>query len=90
MTSSSSSSSSIQSRSPNFTLLGHSDLGAADTNGDVCVHGDYAYGGTWRRSLHGGGVVDVSELFRRGGNFYALLATPFSETPEVYVAMAPM
>ena len=29
----------------NFELVGHTDLGATDTNGDVWVHGDYAYVG---------------------------------------------
>jgi hypothetical protein len=48
----------------NFTVLGHTDLGAVDTNGDVWVHGDFAYVGTWAEPCLGLGVkvVDVSDL----------------------------
>ena len=47
----------------NFTVLGHTDLGATDTNGDVWVHGDYAYVGTWAEPCDGLGakVIDISE-----------------------------
>jgi hypothetical protein len=47
----------------NFELVGHSELGATDTNGDVWVHGDYAYVGTWGDPCNGLGVkiVDVSD-----------------------------
>lgn len=31
----------------NFEVLGHNDLGNRDTNGDVWVHGNFAYVGTW-------------------------------------------
>jgi hypothetical protein len=46
-----------------FEIVGHADLGAADTNGDVWVHGDYAYVGTWAEPCNGLGVkvVDVSD-----------------------------
>lgn len=48
----------------NFTVLGHTDLGAADTNGDVWVHGNFAYVGTWADPCAGLGlkIVDVSDL----------------------------
>jgi hypothetical protein len=48
----------------NFELLGHHDLGLADTNGDVWVQGDFAYVGTWADPCNGRGVkiVDVSDL----------------------------
>ncbi len=47
----------------NFELVGHTDLGATDTNGDVWVHGDYAYVGTWGDPCNGLGVkiIDVSD-----------------------------
>lgn len=48
----------------NFEVLGHNDLGNRDINGDVWVHGDYAYVGTWALPCTGRGVkiVDVSDL----------------------------
>jgi len=48
----------------NFEVLGHNDLGAQDTNGDVWVHGDFAYVGTWADPCTGRGVkiIDVSDL----------------------------
>jgi hypothetical protein len=51
-------------RVDNFQVLGHNDLGALDTNGDVWVHGNFAYIGTWARPCNGRGVkiVDVSNL----------------------------
>jgi hypothetical protein len=47
-----------------FRLLGHNDLGAQDSNGDVWVHGDFAYVGTWSSPCNGRGVkiADVSRL----------------------------
>jgi hypothetical protein len=47
----------------NFELVGHTDLGGTDTNGDVWVHGDYAYVGTWGDPCNGLGVkvIDVSD-----------------------------
>ncbi|GIU98710.1 MAG: hypothetical protein KatS3mg014_0326 [Actinomycetota bacterium] len=46
-----------------FTVVGHADLGATDVNGDVWVHGDHAYVGTWSQPCTGLGVkiVDVSD-----------------------------
>lgn len=46
----------------NFEIVGHTDLGASDTNGDVWVHGDFAYVGTWADPCNGLGVkiVDVT------------------------------
>ncbi|TMK47713.1 MAG: hypothetical protein E6G55_02750, partial [Actinobacteria bacterium] len=46
----------------NFTVIGHTDLGASDTNGDVWVQGNFAYVGTWSDPCNGLGVkiVDVS------------------------------
>lgn len=46
----------------NFELVGHTDLGATDTNGDVWVHEDHAYVGTWAEPCNGLGVkvIDVS------------------------------
>lgn len=46
----------------NFTVIGHTDLGASDTNGDVWVHGNFAYVGTWQDPCNGLGVkiIDVS------------------------------
>jgi hypothetical protein len=48
----------------NFQLLGHNDLGLEDTNGDVWVHGNFAYVGTWAVPCTGRGVkiVNVSDL----------------------------
>ncbi len=48
----------------NFTVLGHNDLGAQDSSGDVWVHEDFAYVGTWSEPCTGRGVkvVDVSDL----------------------------
>lgn len=48
----------------NFQLLGHHDLGQEDTNGDVWVHGNFAYVGTWAFPCTGRGVkiVNVSDL----------------------------
>ena len=48
----------------NFEVLGHNDLGLQDTNGDVWVHGDFAYVGTWADPCTGRGVkiIDVSDL----------------------------
>ncbi len=48
----------------NFRLLGHNDLGLTDVNGDVWVHGNFAYVGTWAIPCGGTGVriVDVSDL----------------------------
>jgi len=48
----------------NFQVLGHNGLGGQDTNGDVWVHGDFAYVGTWQVPCTGRGVkiVDVSDL----------------------------
>jgi hypothetical protein len=50
----------------NFKVLGHHDLGAQDTNGDVFVHGNFAYVGTWAVPCNGRGVkiIDVSHLRR--------------------------
>jgi hypothetical protein len=46
----------------NFKLVGHTDLGATDLNGDVWVHGDFAYVGTYADPCNGLGVkvIDVS------------------------------
>jgi hypothetical protein len=48
----------------NFTVIGHHDLGKTEMNGDVWVHGDFAYVGTWVVPCNGRGVkiVDVSKL----------------------------
>jgi hypothetical protein len=48
----------------NFKVLGHHDLGMLDSNGDVWVHGNFAYVGTWQDPCNGRGVkiVDVSRL----------------------------
>jgi hypothetical protein len=45
-----------------FTIVGHADLGLTDTNGDVWVHKNHAYVGTWADPCNGLGVkiVDVS------------------------------
>lgn len=51
-------------RADNFDVLGHNDLGNRDINGDVWIHGDYAYVGTWALPCTGRGVkiVDVSDV----------------------------
>src|SRR3990172_12623059 len=48
----------------NFDILGHNELGGRDTNGDVWIHGNFAYVGTWSEPCTGRGVkiVDVSDL----------------------------
>ena len=50
----------------NFQVLGHANLGMRDTNGDVFVHGNFAYVGTWSDPCNGRGVkiIDVSDLRR--------------------------
>ena len=50
--------------SRNFRVLGHNDLGTRDTNGDVWVHGNFAYVGTWADPCNGLGVkiIDVRQL----------------------------
>lgn len=47
----------------NFELVGHTDLGATDINGDVWVHEGFAYVGTWGDPCNGLGmkVIDVSD-----------------------------
>jgi hypothetical protein len=47
----------------NFTVVGQVDLGLSDTNGDVWVHEDHAYVGTWGDPCNGLGakVVDISD-----------------------------
>lgn len=52
-----------QAVTDDFTIVGHTDLGATDTNGDVWVHGNYAYVGTWEIPCDGLGakVIDVSD-----------------------------
>ena len=46
-----------------FEVIGHNALGARDSNGDVWVHGDFAYVGTWGGPCTGRGVkiIDVSD-----------------------------
>lgn len=46
-----------------FDVIGHNALGARDSSGDVWVHGDFAYVGTWSRPCTGRGVkiIDVSD-----------------------------
>ncbi len=48
----------------NFRVLGHNDLGGQDSNGDVWVHGTFAYVGSWEIPCTGRGVkiIDVSNL----------------------------
>ena len=48
----------------NFDIIGHNDLGNRDTDGDVWVHGNFAYVGTWANPCTGRGVkiIDVSDL----------------------------
>jgi len=48
----------------NFKVLGHHDLGKTEMNGDVWLHGDFAYVGTWVIPCNGRGVkiLDVSKL----------------------------
>ena len=38
-------------RTKNFRVLGHNDLGLSESNGDVFVHGNFAYVGTWRNPV---------------------------------------
>ncbi len=47
----------------NFELVGHTDLGATDINGNLWVHGDFAYVGTYADPCNGLGVkvIDVSD-----------------------------
>lgn len=49
--------------SDGFEVVGHNALGARDANGDVWVHGDVAYVGTWANPCTGRGVkmIDVSD-----------------------------
>jgi hypothetical protein len=51
-------------RTRNFRVLGHHDLGLSESNGDVWVHGNFAYVGTWSDPCNGRGVkiVDVSDV----------------------------
>lgn len=50
----------------NFRVIGHHDLGMTEANGDVWVHKNFAYVGTWQVPCNGRGVkiVDVSKLRR--------------------------
>jgi hypothetical protein len=50
----------------NFRVIGHHDLGMTEMNGDVWVHGNFAYVGTWSIPCSGRGVkiVDVTKLRR--------------------------
>jgi hypothetical protein len=50
----------------NFKVLGHHDLSKTEMNGDVWVHGNFAYVGTWQIPCNGRGVkiVDVTKLRR--------------------------
>lgn len=46
-----------------FEVVGHNALGLRDASGDVWVHGDFAYVGTWSSPCTGRGVkiIDVSD-----------------------------
>jgi hypothetical protein len=46
-----------------FEVIGHNALGGRDASGDVWVHGDFAYVGTWADPCTGRGVkiIDVSD-----------------------------
>jgi hypothetical protein len=46
-----------------FKVIGHNALGGRDASGDVWVHGDFAYVGTWADPCTGRGVkiIDVSD-----------------------------
>jgi len=46
-----------------FDVVGHNALGMRDASGDVWVHGDFAYVGTWGNPCTGRGVkiIDVSD-----------------------------
>jgi hypothetical protein len=70
----------------NFTVLGHSDVGDLDSNGDVWVQGDTAYVGTWSVPCTGRGVkiVDVSDL--RHPSFIATAAARDGTSAEDMVA----
>jgi hypothetical protein len=56
----------------NFKVIGHHDLGTTEANGDVWVHGNFAYVGTWVVAFDGTSpvecngrgvkIVDVSKL----------------------------
>jgi hypothetical protein len=69
-----------------FRVLGHSDLGAVDTNGDVWAHGNFAYVGTWAVPCTGRGVkiVDVSNL-RRPRMIGTLAARPGTSAEDMVV-----
>ena len=49
--------------SDGFEVVGHNALGGRDASGDVWVHGDFAYVGTWSSPCTGRGVkiIDVSD-----------------------------
>lgn len=49
--------------SEGFRVVGHNALGGRDASGDVWVHGDFAYVGTWASPCSGRGVkiIDVSD-----------------------------
>jgi hypothetical protein len=51
-------------KTKNFRVVGHNDLGLSELNGDVFVHGNFAYVGSWRDPCNGRGVkiVDVSDV----------------------------
>jgi hypothetical protein len=70
----------------NFRLLGHDDLGAEDTNGDVWVHRKFAYVGTWADPCSGRGVkiVDVSRL-RSPRLIGTLAARPGTSAEDIVV-----
>jgi hypothetical protein len=68
-------------------VLGHHDLGLTETNGDVWVHGNFAYVGTWRDPCNGRGVkiLDVSDL--RSPKLVGTLAARAGTSAEDMVAL---
>src|SRR5262249_29099042 len=70
----------------NFRVLGHNDLGARDTNGDVWVHGNFAYVGTCADPCNGLGVkiIDVADL-RSPKLVGRLAARPGTSTEDMVV-----
>ena len=70
----------------NFQVLGHTDLGGTDTNGDIWVHGQYAYVGNWLDPCTGNGVRVVNVADPRRPRLVGTLAAragTWAEDPVV-------
>ena len=66
----------------NFEVLGHHNLGMQDENGDVWVHGNFAYVGTWASPCTGRGVKVVDVSNPRAPQMVSTFAARFGTSAE--------